>query len=301
MSAVAQAPVTAASPPAEVTLTVEELVSLELQEDRARRLRVSARVDGRGPFPFLVDTGADHSVLSVELARALKLPSAGVARVNGIAGSAIAPRAAVGRLEAGGRKLERFPAALLPREYLGALGLIGLDLLAGQRVDIDFPRRRMDLRRSRGFGAAEPGEIVVRGKSRFGKLILVDSTVRREPVYVVLDTGAQDSIGNAALRGLIARRRRAAIAKPVELRSVTGQTLEGELDELAELTLGGVLLRGIPVVYAELHTFRIYKLAAEPALMLGMNTLRSFDKVRVDFGRREVGFQLPATLAPGFS
>lgn len=290
---------TAASPPAEVTLTVEELVSLDLQEDRARRMRVQARVDGKGPFPFLVDTGADHSVLSVELARALKLPSAGVARVNGIAGSTIAPRAAVGRLEVGGRRLDRLAAPLLPREYLGALGLIGLDILSGQQVDIDFPRRRMDVRRARGFGST-PGEVVVRGKSRFGKLILVDSTVKREPIFVVLDTGAQDSIGNGALRGLLDRRRRAAIAKPVELRSVTGQTLEGELDQLAELTLGGVLLRGIAVVFAELHTFRIYALDKEPALMLGMNTLRSFNNVRVDFARREVGFQLPELLAPGF-
>lgn len=290
---------TAASPPAEVTLTVEELVSLDLQEDRVRRLRVEARVDGRGPFPFLVDTGADHSVLSAELARALKLPPAGVARVNGIAGAALAPRAALGRLEAGGRRIERLAVPLLPREHLGALGLVGLDLLAGQQVEIDFPRRRMSVRRSRGFDST-PGEVVVRGKSRFGKLILVDSTVRREPVYVVLDTGAQDSIGNAALRGLLDRRRRAGLSRTVELRSVTGQTLEGELDQIGDLTLGGVLMRGIVVVFAELHTFRIYGLSREPALMLGMNTLRSFDKVRIDFARREVGFQLPEVLAPGF-
>lgn len=282
-----------------MTLTVEELVSLDLQEDRVRRLRVDAQVDGRGPFPFLVDTGADHSVLSVELARALKLPPAGFARVNGIAGAAVAPRGTVGRLEVGGRRLERFAAPLLPREHLGALGLVGLDLLAGQQVEIDFARRRMDVRRARGFGA-EPGEIVVRGKSRFGKLILVDSTVKREPVYVVLDTGAQDSIGNAALRTLLDRRRRAAFARAVQLRSVTGQVLEGELDELADLTLGGVLMQGIAVVFAELHTFRLYGLAREPALMLGMNTLRSFTKVRVDFARREVGFQLPSVSAPGF-
>ena len=101
-SARAQEPATPASPPEEVTLTVEELVTLDTVDDDAQRLRVPVMVDGRGPFPFLVDTGADHSVLSQELARALKLPAAGFVRVNGIAGTTVAPRAAVRRLEVGG-------------------------------------------------------------------------------------------------------------------------------------------------------------------------------------------------------
>lgn len=303
-AAVAQAPDPAAPPtdPAappeidEATLTLEELVTLDLGEDDVRRMKVPVMVEGRGPFPFVVDTGADHSVVSVELARLLGVPSAGLVRVNGIAGSLIAGRGRVGRLEVGGRKLEGAALPLLPRRHLGALGLVGLDCLTNQRLDIDFGRRKMEVRRSRGY-TWDPNAIVVRGKSRFGKLILVDSTVRREPVYVVLDSGAQDSVGNDALRMLVDRRRRAGTPpnplKVVELRSVTGQTVAGEMDQMSELTLGGVRLSEVPLVYSELHTFKSYKLDAEPALMLGMNTLRSFAKVGVDFGRREVTFHLP--------
>lgn len=283
------------SPEASLPPTLDELVRLDLTEDPARRLRAPVRVNGRGPFPFMVDTGADTSVVSVELAAALGLESAGFARVNGIAGSRVAPRAHVAELQVGGRSVRRVKAPLLAREHMGALGIIGLDCLHDQRVDIDFRRNRMAVRPSKKE-PADPGAIVVYGKTRFGRLILVDSTVRREPVYVVLDTGAQDTIGNAALHALLNRRRRARLVDPavaVELASATGQTVGGRLDRMEELTLGGVRVVGVPVVYADLHTFRVYKLVDEPALMLGMNTLRSFRGLNIDFGRREVAFDLP--------
>ena len=290
-------PVAVETPPA--PLTLDELVRLELGEDDAQRMRVAVRVNGRGPFPFTVDTGADRSVLSTELASALNLDSAGFAHVNGIAGVETAPCVHVERVEAGAVRLDRARLPLLPRAGLGGLGLIGLDCLTGQRMEIDFDRRVMELRRSRGF-PHEPGEVVVRGKSRFGKLILVDSSARSQPVYVVLDSGAQNTLGNAALRDLLAARRRTAGAldptRQVTLESATGQTVEGMTDEASELVLGGVRMQRIPIIYADLHTFHLYGLEQEPALMLGMDVLRAFRRVWVDFGRREVGFLLPRDL-----
>ena len=285
-------------------LTLDDLVRLELGQDAARRMRVPVRVNGHGPFPFTVDTGADRTVISTELAAALGLPDAGVARVNGIAGVRVAPCTRVDRVEAGGVKLDGARLPLLPREGLGGLGLIGLDCLADQRMEIDFDRNVMELRRSRGF-VSSPGEIVVQGKSRFGKLILVDSSVRRQPIFVVLDSGAQNTLGNSALRDLLVARRQAAgapdPARQVVLESATGQTVGGETDEAAELTLGGVRLQHVPVIYADLHTFHLYGLEAEPALMLGMDVLRAFRRVWVDFGRREVGFQLQQAPFQGVS
>lgn len=282
--------------PAEAPPSLEELVRLELGQDDARRMRVPVKVNGRGPFPFTVDTGADRSVISTELAGALGLPDAGVARVNGIAGARMAACSHVERVEAGGVRMSGARLPLLPREGLGGLGLIGLDCLGGQRMEIDFDRRVMELRRSRGF-VHEAGEIVVRGRSRFGKLILVDSSARRRPLYVVLDSGAQNTLGNAALRDLLAERRRAArLPDPggvVTLESATGQTVEGRSDVAAELVLGGVRLQRVPIIYADLHTFHLYRLEQEPALMLGMDVLRAFRRVWVDFARREVGFLLP--------
>ncbi len=291
--AAAPAPPAPAEP---APLTPEALVTLDLTEDDGRRMRVQARVDGRGPFPFLVDTGADHSVVSLELARALELPMDGFARVNGIAGSQVQPRARVRRLEVGSFHLDDAALALLPRENVGALGIVGLDCLVGQNVGIDFVRRKMSVSKSRGF-AEDPDSIVVRGKARFGRLMLVDSSIKRTPVYVVLDSGAQNSMGNEALRQLLNARRRSGHGVPdrdraVQLTSVTGQVAWGDVDEMPELTLGPVTLHRVPIIYADLHTFRMYKLLDEPAILLGMDTLRVFARVGIDFARRDVSFQL---------
>ena len=276
-------------------LTPEALVLLDLSEDDGRRMRVAVTVNGKGPFPFLVDTGADHSVLSQELAQSLNLPAAGFANVNGIAGAQVRPRALVARLEVGGRRLEDAPVALLPREYIGALGIVGLDCLAQQNVGIDFVRGKMSVQKSRGF-EEDPDAIVVHGKARFGRLMLVDSTIRRAPVFVVLDSGAQNTMGNEALRRYLNARRKGQLLpenlRNVELQSVTGQLAYGQFDEMPELTLGPVTLRHVPIVYADLHTFRMYKLETEPAILLGMDTLRSFTHVGIDFARRDFTFQL---------
>ena len=280
--------------------SIDDLVTLDLSEDGVGRMTVPVRVNGQGPFPFMVDTGADHSVLSQELAAMLGLPPAGIVHVAGIAGVQDRPLAKVARLEVGGRVLSDAPMALLPRRHLGALGYVGLDSLKGQRLAIDFVRRQMEVRRSRGR-PQEPGEIVVYGKSRFGQLMLIDSSVWRRPVYVILDSGAQNTIGNSALRSFTQARRRQSLetqASPkIELDSVTGQSLMGEGAQLTDLVLGDVSMRQIPIIYADLHTFSMFKLDTQPALMLGMDTLRSFDGVTVDFGRREVSFQLPKPLA----
>ena len=296
-SAFAQAPTVSPAPAAVLAdPTPDDLVRLQLGEDGERRMHVMARVDGRGPFPFMLDTGADHSVLSRELAQSLDLRASGSIRVTGLAGSVLSPAAAVGRLEVGGRRFDDLRMALLPRADLGALGFIGLDCLEKQAVLIDFGAREMQVRRSRGF-AEDPGAIVVRGKARFGRLFLVDSTVRRTPIFVVLDSGAQDTMGNPALRALLDQRRRRAGApdsvRAVTLLSVTGQTAVGEEDRLPELTLGGVRMAEVTVIYADLPLFARYGLAEEPAILLGMDVLRSFARIGIDFARREVVFTLP--------
>lgn len=287
----------APAPKAAEPQTLDDLVTLDIAEDGAGRMTVPVTVDGRGPFRFMVDTGSDHSVLSEELAAMLQLPAAGACRVHGIAGSQMRARAQVGRLDIGGRALTHVALPLLPRRDLGALGYIGLDGLKDQRLSIDFASNRMQVRRSRGF-AEEPGEIVVTAKSRFGQLMLVDSSVRKTKIFVILDSGAQDTIGNPALRSFLEQRRQGApdLSDPatvVQLSSVTGQTVSGQTAQVADLVLGGVQMRRVPVVYADLHTFRMFKLDDEPALMLGMSTLRAFNGVTIDFGRRQIGFQLP--------
>ena len=78
-----------------------------------------------------------------------------------------------------------------------------------------MPSRRVDPR-------WPAGEIVVTARSRFGRLMLIDAEVDGQRVYVIVDTGAQITVGNIALRRALERRHRLGPIAPVELVSVTG-------------------------------------------------------------------------------
>ncbi len=273
-----------ARPPA--TAAAEEIAGWA---DVAQRMAVPVRVNGRGPYRFMVDTGADRSVVSRELASELALADGPRQLVHGVNGAELTPAAEVASLEVGARKLQRLSLPTLPQADMGGAGILGLDALAGQKVVLDFTRKVMRIEPSRGY-AFDPDAIVVRAKRRFGQLVLVDSSLGRKPVYVILDSGAQSTIANAAFRRLIKARPAEGTSQRVDILSVTGQVGQGERDVVPELKLGDVVLRQVPVVYSELHTFQKFDLAGEPAMLLGVDVMSAFRQVEVDFARRDVRF-----------
>lgn len=297
----AVAPPALAPASAGVSPTAEDIAAWE---DVAKRMSVPVRVNGQGPFRFILDTGADHSVVSRELATTLGLTGARARLVHSVLGSEMTPSAEVASLEVGSRRLTQLELATLPQANLGGEGILGLDALADQRVVLDFDRQVMRVERSRGMGPYDPDAVVVRAKRRFGRLVLVESSLVGKPIYVILDSGAQSTIANAALRRILAVRRNTQPPsdQKVNILSVTGAVGEGERDELPELVLGGVAMRHVPVIYSELHAFRKFDLAGEPAMLLGVDVMRAFRQVDVDFGRREVRFGFrgrPPGAGPG--
>ena len=129
-----------------------------------------------------------------------------------------------------------------------------------------------------------------------GRLILTQAKAEITPVTLVVDTGAQISIGNEALlrklsKGSVKR------TGMVELQSVTGEMLQGEYTIVRELTVGGITLKKLPIIFTDSHAFKRLGLNDRPALLLGMNALRSFDRVSIDFYRKKLKVVLPETGA----
>src|SRR5262249_40009458 len=106
--------------------------------DDQNRLTVEAMLNNQGPFRFVVDTRADRSVLSDQLAQALGLPPDEDMIVEGIARSMPAPSARVGRLQIGRVVMTDLVLPTLPRSWLGGDGYLGLDVIDRQAVTFDF-------------------------------------------------------------------------------------------------------------------------------------------------------------------
>jgi hypothetical protein len=64
-----------------------------------------------------------------------------------------------------------------------------------------------------------------------------------------------------------------------------------------ELDIGGVVLKNLAIVFADAHTFKQLKLDHKPTLLLGMNAIRAFKKVSIDFANRKFRVVLPEESA----
>lgn len=299
-----------AAPAAGQTLPLPEIVATEplapaptaaetilAFENQQTRMTVPVTVDALGPWRFVVDTGAERTVVSRELGEVLGLPPGPFVRVISMTGAERVPTVRVGSIGVSTIASPRIVAPALEARDLGAAGMVGIDALQGHSVVIDFDRDRMTLRPSRRKRPppSTPGEVVVTAKSLYGQLIVTDARWRNKRIAVVIDTGTPLSIGNTALLTLI---KDARALGPISLISATGDTLVADAISVDNLQIGGVGFSGVRLAIADAAPFARFDLADTPALLLGMDLLRLFRGVQIDFANRYIRFTLPAGAVP---
>jgi predicted aspartyl protease len=287
------APLRGQPPPAAETGTrlpdQQHAETLGYRPDMTARMTVPVNIEGQGPFRFIVDTGAERTVISRELASALELRAGRTAVVHSMTEVSRIPTVVIPDLRIGGRSVSGIHAPALSRSDLGASGMLGVDSLQRQRVVFDFGRQEMTISPARGREERWPdGEIVVTGRRIYGRLVLVDASVDGERVWVIIDTGSQVSVANSALRSALQRRGRLGPTRPIQLLSITGGRMDAEYSVARRIRIGGADINFLPIAFADVHPFRQLRLTDRPALLLGMDALQLFDRVSVDFANRRV-------------
>jgi predicted aspartyl protease len=254
------------------------------------RMTVEVHVNGR-PYRFLVDSGADTSVVGLRIAHDLQLPVGTPAILHGTTASAVVDRVLVDALSLGQNTISNLELPALREEDLGGDGMIGIDALVQQRLMMDFEQRTIKAEDARQPARWLDGEIVVTARRRRGQLILTQVTAAGLPVEAVVDTGSEITIGNLALRDKLIRGNQRKFVT-VAATGVTGVTIELQLARVDELKLGSVTLRDVPIAFADVPPFAMFGLSDEPALLLGTDLLETFRRVSLDFRARKVRFQL---------
>lgn len=260
--------------------------------DAARRLSVEAYVNERGPFNFLVDTGANSSVITSELADQLALPRGGATRLHSIAGAQSVDTVRVRTLAVGKRSRENMVVSVLPRAQLRMDGVLGLEWLGRASLLLDFERRRMTV--GEALPVPDSRTVIVKSKLLRSGLTLIDAFMPLQRLVAFVDSGSTTTVGNLAL--LEAARENDAILGTLaatELRSVTGQVLPGRSAILSRLTLGKMTLRNVPLIIGAIHTFDYWGFREQPAIVIGADILQKFQSVAMDFKRNEVRFRVP--------
>ncbi len=279
-------------PPASIDNSLEVTGESLAAEEKRSRLFIDVMVNNKGPFRFLVDSGADRSVVSLALAEQLALPAGEPKRLQGMAGMMMVPTVRIDTLGIGRSEMTDIVAPALSGRDLGADGLIGIDALADQRLLLDFAAKTITVQDSREREARMDGEIVVTARRRKGQLILTQAYVGDTRISAVIDTGSEITLGNLALRKRYLGRRNPDTLKTISMLSVTGQTLTATVATLPEVRIGGVILSNVTIAFADAPPFRLFGLDKEPALFLGSDLLESFRRVSLDFRHRKVRFTL---------
>ncbi len=279
-------------PPATIDNSLEVVGETLLADERRSRLFVDVLVNGKGPYSFLVDSGADRSVIGAGLAERLALPVDANVMVRGMAGTSPATTVLVETLSIGTSKIENIVAPALPERFLGAQGIIGIDALSDQRLLLDFDKKTVVIQDSRRPVVSEEGEIVVTARRRKGQLILTQASVEGDRTYAVIDTGSELTLGNSAMLRRVMRGRGTPALQTISLVSVTGVNFTAQIATLAELRVGGVVLKNVTVAFTDAPPFELFGLEKQPALLLGTDLLKNFKRLSLDFRNRKVRFVL---------
>ena len=137
--------------------------TLRLFRNLLTRMGVAVALNGGPARTFIIDTGAERSAVSRELAQTLGLPSGPDVMVHGVTAAEATPTVRVEAVEVGRRRFPGLEMPVFPRQALGADGLLGLDLLSRFRLVLDVRAGRALLARpGEGVSVGEAGEIGAR-------------------------------------------------------------------------------------------------------------------------------------------
>jgi predicted aspartyl protease len=138
-----------------------------------------------------------------------------------------------------------------------------------------------------------PNEVRIRTTGSAGHLRAVNCLVDGIGVTAFIDTGAEISAGNASLLAALSGRgpaRREVATMP--LTDITGGEILGNVTMVDRIKIMEVEFTGCPLVIADFQIFNVWGLTRQPALLIGMNFLRQFAKVSIDYGLKELRFDL---------
>ncbi len=183
----APAPSIVEVPPAGVTLPMQ---------DFGGRPVVEVRINGKGPYLFILDTGANITVVDQKLAQELSLDPAEGVRADSGGGGAAPKIVTVNTLNLEGATIGGFMAAVMPLSDLlktdGApRGVLSASNFPGHLVIFDYPKRLITIKK--GALAAADARTIFQYPDD-GDLPSVPIRIAGQATRVHLDTGSASTL-----------------------------------------------------------------------------------------------------------
>jgi predicted aspartyl protease len=265
------------------------LLACPTTRDYVGRVVAAVMVDGRGPFRFIVDTGANESTISPKLAAALGLaPSISRSlRIAGVTGTEIVPSVSIESLRAGALVIAHSQLPVIWSPIMtGADGILGAAGLAQDSLLVDFLHNTVVIHTADG-PSIPVGYVRVHATRLRSGLLSVPGEVGDVPVDAIIDTGSPQTLGNMALyRALYSKPRAGGKAS---VYGVTKQVRPGDVLVAPVVDLGAIRIGNAVLVFGDFPIFKVWGLTEHPAIILGMDVLGTVDAFAIDFRHAEIG------------
>lgn len=261
-------------------------------KDNSGRAVALININGQGPFRFIIDTGANRSVLSRALALRLGLAPSGEAVVHSIEGAEPAMLVNIDSLTYGTLHLSRGETPVLDGPMLdGEHGLLGVDGMAGRLLHLDFTKHCVEIYESAAQMPMQGWQSVT-ARMRFGSLLMVPGEIQGVHVNVLIDTGSNISLANEHFRKALV----GVAARSIEYHGGRAFTF-GRPVVLAQsvwtpwLHLGNTGVDSVTAYIGDFHIFDFWGLQDEPTLLIGMDVLARSHEMAIDYEHGVVHFR----------
>ena len=243
---------------------------------------IPAFVNRKGPFAFILDTGADGSALYQWFAEKEHLPKGKVRDVYVQTGSVSSPTYSLKTLSVDGHAIHNIVADGLPNRHDAGVqaGVAGNDLMDGTIAIFDFPCRTVAIRPKPvdvHAIVASDSVLVQGGSVPDGTQLTLPVTVGGVESTAYLDTGSRDTRISPSF----------AAAAHIDPSSPTFRDADLIFGFKSEVTvsrigpIGSVQFAGITVADAEarvidLPVFGAFRAGGPPAMILGMDLMKGY-------------------------
>jgi hypothetical protein len=287
----------------EIVITGREPRYVErTRRDKIGRIWAPVYLNGKGPYRFVLDTGASRSGMVPRVVDSLGLVRErnGNLLLRGVTGTAQVAAVKVEAMQVGDLIVNSARMPVMIDALGGADGILGTEGLLGRRVFIDFRNDLIHIARSHREPAPEGYATIPFQLSR-GRLLITDAQIGSIRAKAIIDTGGQVSVGNTALRDILIRGRgRNDVSLPQLIEGVTLDVEQAESRSIPLIQLGPLQMRMSQMTFADASIFRHWGMNEEPAVLIGMDVLGLLDTLIIDYERHELQLRMPPEGASNF-
>lgn len=266
--------------------------AVPLTWDSTGHVVIDARVNGKGPYPFILDTGADETGVYEWFAKSLDLPSGAARELSGATGSQPSIVAKLSTLSVDGHAIRQVEADTLPDRVDGVklAGVAGVDLMRDRLAVIDFGCSTFALlplqatnAKITGVGATK----IKAGAIPDGLQLTLPVTVNGVTGIAVLDSGSRHTFINSQFASALKLDPASASFRDAQpSRGATLKTVAMRVGPIGWVKFAGISIPDAEARVGDLPYLQTAGLADKPAMNLGVDFLAR-TRLTVDFSSRQ--------------